>query len=430
MKGIRIGICALLAFSVIAHGAVEPWSEAVLEIGAALLFIWWGLLFASRVVLAVRWNAFLGPVAGLWAYGVAQYFLRLTVVPFLTRIELLKFSALGILLFLAVQAFETLEHWRGFVWFLLVFGFLVSALGILQHFTFNGKLYWFRELRYGGVPFGPYVDRDHFAGLIELIVPTGFSILVLRAEERDRMALLGVLTLLPIGALFLAASRGGIMAFFLEVGLVLILVFLRRRGRGQLVAGGVVLLLGGILVAWLGVGPTLDRFAAYRKLEVTEGRRVEMAKDSWRIFLDHPILGTGLGTLQEVFPRYETLYDGLVVNHAHNDYVEALAETGLIGGLFGLAFLVLLFREARTRLALARNILEVAVRIGALAACCGFLAHSLVDFNLHIPSNALLFLLQGAVATSSLAPSRRTIPATSHQRHFHESGVAFSRESV
>jgi len=401
MKAIRIGICALLAFSVFAHGAVEPWSEAVLEIGAALLFVCWGLLFAFGVVPGVRWNWLLGPVAGLWTFAMVQYFARLSAVPFLTKIEILKFSALGILLFLAVQAFETLEHWHAFVWFLLALGFLVSILAILQYFTFNGKLYWFRELRYGGIPFGPYVNRNHFAGLIELIVPTGVSILVLRAFQHDRLPLLAVLTLLPIGALFLAASRGGVVGFFLALGLVMILAFLRRRGRNQFVAAAVVLLLAGALVAWLGVQPLLDRFATYRQLEVTQNRRAEMVKDSWRIFLDHPILGTGLGTLQEVFPRYETLYDGLVVNHAHNDYVEALAETGLIGGILGAAFLAVLFRGAWVRLMRAKNAMDLAFHIGAFAACCGLLAHSVVDFNLHIPSNALLFLLQATLATSS-----------------------------
>ena len=149
-------------------------------------------------------------------------------------------------------------------------GFCVSLLGILQYFTFNGKLYWFRELRYGGVPFGPYVNRNHFAGLIELIVPTGLSLLVVRVFDRDRAALLAVLTLLPIGALFLTASRGGIASFFVELGLVAILAFLRRPGRSQFVAGAVILLLAGALVAWLGVGPVMDRFAAYRQLEVTK----------------------------------------------------------------------------------------------------------------------------------------------------------------
>lgn len=429
MKGIRIGICSLAAFSVFAHGAVEPWSEAVLESGAALLFLWWGIGFASGAFPAVRWNWLLAPVAGLWVYGVLQYALRLTVAPFLTEIELLRFSALAILFFLALQSFETLEDWRGFVWFLLTLGFVVSVLGILQHFTFNGKMYWFRELRYGGVPFGPYVNRNHFAGFVELVAPMGLSVLVLRAERRDQIPLVALFTLLPIGALFLAASRGGIVSFLLEVGLVSVLAFLRRRGANQLVAAAVVVLLAGGLVAWLGVGRALDRFSAYQKLEVTEARRVEMSRDTWRIFLDHPIAGTGLGTLQDVFPRYETLYDGNLVIHSHNDYIELLAETGLIGGICGGLFLALLFRESWARMVQAKHTADLAYHIGALAACCGLLAHSLVDFNLHIPSNLLLFLLQAGLATS-FTPSSKPANASTVWAHYSESGIAIARNSV
>ena len=73
-----------------------------------------------------------------------------------------------LVMFLAVQAFQTLQDWRSFIWFAMVFGFLVCVFGILQHLTFNGKLYWFREMHYGGIPFGPYVNRNHFAGFAEL----------------------------------------------------------------------------------------------------------------------------------------------------------------------------------------------------------------------------------------------------------------------
>ena len=414
MKPIRIGICTLLAFSVFAHGVVEPWSESVLEIGAAMLFLWWGFLFARGSLPRVRWNRLLWPIIAFWALAVAQYQLRITALAFLTKIEIFKLSALALLFFLVVQGFETLGHWRGFAWFLLALGFAVSVLGILQHFTFNGKLYWFRELRYGGIPFGPYVNRNHFAGLIELIVPAGLSILLLRAEDRDRMSLLTVFTLVPIGALFLSASRGGIVAFFLEVGLIVILGVLRGHGRSQIVAGAVILLFAGGFVVWLGAGKAIDRFESYRKLEVNESRRAEMLRDSWRIFLDHPAMGIGLGTLEDVFPRYETLYDGTIVNHTHNDYVEALAETGVIGGIICACFLLIFFFTAWARITRAQNSLDLALHIGALSACCALLAHSLVDFNLHIPSNAFLFLVQSALATSATPAGGKSYPEGSY----------------
>jgi O-antigen ligase len=400
MSSIRTGICVLVAFAVLAHGAVEPWSEAVLEIGsAALLLVWaWDALTDSESKLV--WNPLLWPLLGFWLVAAFQLTFGLTAVPFLTRIELLKYSALLALFFLCVQSHRTRAQWRNFVWFLLSFGFAVSLFAILQHFTFNGKLYWVRELKYGGIPFGPYVNRNHFAGLMELLIPPGLAIQILGAERRDQLPLVTLFTLLPIGALFLSASRGGIIGFVAEVGFLAILIVARRRQRKVLAAGALVLTLAAILVSWLGIGRALERFATYQKLETSEGRRVEMVHDSFRIFQDHRVLGTGLGTLQEVFPLYETLYDGLVVNHSHNDYVEALAETGVIGGLCGLVFLVFLFWTSWKLLNVEGDPQCFAYHTGAVVACLGLLVHAGVDFNFHIPSNALLFLLLSALATS------------------------------
>jgi len=332
--------------------------------------------------------------------GAFQLATGRTAVAFLTRIELLKYSALLALFFLCVQSFRTRTHWRNFVWFLLSLGFAVSLFGILQHFTFNGKLYWVRELKFGGIPFGPYVNRNHFAGLMELLIPPGLAIQIFGAERRDQLPLVALFTLIPIGALFLSASRGGIISFVAEVGFLVILIVARRREKKVFVAAALLVSLGAILVSWLGIGAALDRFATYKKLETSEGRRVEMLHDTLRIFQDHRVLGTGLGTLQEVFPLYESYYDGLIVNHSHNDYAEALAETGVAGGLCGLAFLALLFWLSWRILNLEGDPRNFAYHAGALVACLGLLVHAGVDFNFHIPSNALIFLLESALATS------------------------------
>jgi O-antigen ligase len=410
MRVIRIGICVLVAFSVLAHGVVEPWSEGVLEVGAGVLLLVWATRAVTDDDFQMVWNPLLWPLAAFWLVAAVQWIAGITVVPFLTRIELLKYSALLALFFLCVQSYRTRAHWHGFVWFLLILGFGVSLFGILQHFTFNGKLYWVRELRYPGIPFGPYVNRNHFAGLMELLIPPGMAILILRGERRDRLPLVTLFTLLPIGALFLTASRGGIMSFLAEMGFLAILIILRRREKKGLVAGAVIVTLAAILVSWLGIGSALERFASYKALEVSETARAEMLRGTWHIFLDHPIAGTGLGTLQEVFPLYETFYTGLIVNHSHNDYAEALAETGAIGGLCCLVFLILLFRNGWKSLVVEQEAKNFAYHAGALVACLGLLVHATVDFNFHIPSNALIFLLQAALATSAVplsAPVRR-----------------------
>jgi O-antigen ligase len=401
---IRAGICILAAFAVLAHGVVEPWSEAVLESGAAVLLVVWAVNVASDEKFKLVWNPLLWPLLGIWGVGALQLVVGITAVPFLTRIELLKYTALLALFFLCVQSYRTRAHWHGFIWFLMSLGFAVSLFGILQHFTFNGKLYWVRELRYGGVPFGPYVNRNHFAGLMELLIPPGLAIQILGAERRDQLPLVTLFTLLPIGAVFLSASRGGIISIIAEMGFLAVLIVLHRREKKVFVAAGAAVVLAVLLVSWLGIGASLERFASYRGLEVSEGRRVEMLHGSIRIFLDHPALGTGLGTLQEVFPRYDTIYDGKIVNHSHNDYAEALAEMGIAGGLCGFAFLVLLFWNAWKIFVVEKETRSFAYHVSALVACLGLLVHAMVDFNFHIPSNSLIFLLQAALATTVIPP--------------------------
>ncbi len=172
-----------------------------------------------------------------------------------------------------------------------------------------------------------------------------------------------------------------------------------------MIIGGMVVLCAVMAVSWIGVHQVLQRFA-YQSLEVTEGKRAAMRADTWEIFLDHPLIGTGLGTLQMVFPRYDSLYDGKIVNHSHNDYLEALAETGVLGGLCCAWFLGVLLLDSLRGLAELGSSFASSLNLSGLVGCCGLLVHSLVDFNLHIPANALLFVVAAHVATSRLQPSR------------------------
>jgi O-antigen ligase len=412
MKFLRIGICALVVFAVATHGAVEDWARAVLETGAGLLFLFWAVrsYFVDDEENQVVITPLLAPLLLLACIAVGQIVFRATASVYDTRTELTLLVAALILLFLAVQAFRTAEDWKNFVWFVMGFGFLVAIFGILQQLTFNGKLYWFREMRYGGIPFGPYVNRNHFAGFIELVIPVALVPLVLGKVRKERWFVVGIFALVPIGALFLSASRGGIVSFAVELGVLTLLMVLRRTGGRHVLAGGVVLLLAFMMVSWLGVHQVLERFSSLQTLEVSSGKRASMRQDTWRIFLDHRWTGTGLGTLQTVFPAYETLYDGKVVNHSHNDYLEALAETGIAGGLCCAWFLGVLFFDSLRHLLQTDKSFAAALHLSGLVGCSGFLVHSLVDFNLHIPANALLFLLMAHLATGEVRAASPKAP--------------------
>ena len=416
MKFLRLGLCALISFAVLAHGGVEDWARAVLQTGVAFLFLIWALRSYFNEQEQPFCSPLLPPLALFFLVGVGQWFFRATASSFSTRVELLLLLATLLFLFLCVQAFRTLQDWRTFVWFGMGLGFVISVFGILQHLTFNGKLYWVRELTYGGIPFGPYVNRNHFAGLMELLIPLALVPLVLGKVRRERLAVVGLFAVMPIAALFLSASRGGIVSFFVQFAL-LVYLLLRRRGLAKrLLAVSAVLLAALMIVTWLGVGRILQRFSSMQTLEVTEGKRAAMRRGAWHIFLDHPLAGTGLGTFQIAYPPYETLYDAKVVNHAHNDYLQTLAETGALGGLCCAWFLGVLLLKSFSLFRQSDFSFPGALQLSGIVACAGFLVHALVDFNFHIPSNLWLFFLMAHLATTQIQQSP-SIPPNRPHRH-------------
>ena len=127
-----------------------------------------------------------------------------------------------------------------------------------------------------------------------------------------------------------------------------------------------------------------------------------MAGDALRASRDHPLLGVGLGNVETAYPHYQSYPCGTWVDHAYNDYVEAGAETGLVGALPIVSaivlFLCLAFRDWKNPFRSHAGW----VRLGAAIGCCGLLVHGLADFNLHIPANAAWFaVLAGIAATKS-----------------------------
>src|SRR5208337_1774503 len=405
MRFFRMTVCALLTFSVLAYGCVEEWSQAVLEICLAWLLVLWAIWQYRRRSEQVVLSPLFLPLAALALLVLAQMAFHTTVSLYHTRVELQLLIAYLTLLLLLTQAFYRSSHLRGLVWFLMSLGFFVSIFGILQHLTFNGKLYWFRVMRYGGLPFGPYVNRNHFAGFAELLIPIALVPLVLGKVRRERLFLVALFALVPIVALLLSASRGGIISLAVQITILSLLLLVRRVRSKHILVGGMVVLCAVLAVSWIGVQQVLQRFTGFQSLEVSEAKRAAMRRDTWQIFLDHPLIGTGLGTLQMVFPRYDSFYDGKIVNHTHNDYLESLAETGVLGGLCCAWFLGVLLLDSLRGLAELGSSFGASLNLSGLVGCCGLLVHSLVDFNLHIPANALLFVVAAHLATARLQPT-------------------------
>ena len=407
MRFLRSGICALLAFGVLAFGGVEEWSQAVLQVCAAVLLVLWALKLYRRKSEQLVLPPELLPLSAFALVVIVQWVFRLTASRYYTRSDLQLLVLYMIVVFLMTQAYSRTSHWRGFLWFEMSLGFFVSIFAILQHLTFNGKLYWFRAMRFGGLPVGPYVNRNHFAGFAELVIPVALVPLLLGRVRRERIFLVGLFALVPIVALVLSASRGGIISLIIEIAvLALLLLVMRKVRRQNAVVGGIVVLCAMMMVSWIGVQQVLQRFSGMQSMEVAAGKRAAIRQDTWRLFLDHPVIGTGLGTFEMVFPPYDSLYDGKVVNHAHNDYLEALAETGVLGGICCALFLGVVLLNSMKGLAELGTSFAAALKLSGLIGCVGIVVHSLVDFNLHIPANAMLFFVSAHMATARLEPLR------------------------
>jgi O-antigen ligase len=405
MKLLRLGLCLLFAFAVLAFGSHDVWSESAVEIASALLFIWWTIGFYGAAEAKVQWSPLNWPLVGFAVIGLLQMAFRGTAYAFLTRSEVLRLAAYFFVFFLVAQAFRTRKDFSALAWFIVLLAFAVSLFGIVQYFTSAETIYWNPRFRIPTNPFGPYPNRNNFAGFVELTLPTGLALMIFRGISKELFPLMILLTVVPISAIVLAGSRGGIVGMICGWGMLALLGWkthtihwnVRRAAAAALAALAAI-----TLVTWLGYGNARERFSHLGVNDRSVSRRVSMARGAWHIFLDHPLKGCGLGTMVSVYPRYETVYDGRIVDHVHNDYLEALAETGILGGACGLTFLWLLFRGARKSFQADRSRLSRALHAGGVAATTGILVHSFVEFNLHIPANALLFILQTHLATAPM----------------------------
>lgn len=419
MNLVRNGILLVVGFSVFAFGAVEVWAESIVEGLAAILLVVWTLSVFRDDEAKITLNSLLYPLLGFITIGGAQLLLHRSEYPFLTRVNLLLLAAYAILFFLTTEVFRERRDLARLAWFLAALCFAVSLFGIAQHFTSEGTIYWFRKLTVGGAVFGPYVNRNHFAGFVEMTLPFPLALMIFRGMRRDIFPLATLLSVVPIAALVLSSSRAGIIGFVFELAVLGLLFRARktRSGKRSIALGlGLVSFAGLALVAWVGAGTVVERFSLLGPGEVSIARRISMARGGMHLFLAYPVSGSGLGTLVAVYPKFETFYDGLLVDHLHNDYIELLAELGVIGGLCGLGFLFLLFRNARRSYEAEQGHFSRAVHAAAIAGIAGLLLHSFVDFNLHIPANAILFLILCAVATSAPLPSEAQMPPVPRRR--------------
>jgi O-antigen ligase len=165
--------------------------------------------------------------------------------------------------------------------------------------------------------------------------------------------------------------------------------------RSLLTIGALGLTASVIIFFWIDPGQISKRlmgvFEPENFTDASYGHRGIVALDTLKILRDHPWIGTGLGSFETAFPPYQSLPGDDIWGHAHNDYAEALSESGLIGGLLIFGVLIIFFRHAFGNLSARLDRPGGWIQLGATLGCCGLLVHSFFDFNLRIPANALWF---------------------------------------
>jgi O-antigen ligase len=178
----------------------------------------------------------------------------------------------------------------------------------------------------------------------------------------------------------------------------------RSRQVGLVLTLTLVFILSAAFGTWLGSDRLLGRLGDVpSELQAeTNGGRLQLAKDSLQMFKQRPLTGFGLGTFPVIYPKYRTFVTDLYVNEAHNDFVQLLVETGIIGFSVGIGLLVIVFRRGlqQIRGAVFGSWRTVAV-CASVVSVVGLSVHSLFDFNLQIPANALLFYVLCAIAGST-----------------------------
>jgi O-antigen ligase len=395
-----VGLFVLLAFGILAFGAVDEWSTFTFEAGAAILFLVW---VAEQVVsgqVTLSKNPLYVPAALFFTLILAQILLRTTAYSYITRYEATRYLSYGIVMLVAAECVRGEELRKKVGMGVLAFGTFYAFFALAQELAPNGKIFWLYTPRYHGSIYGSYVNHNHYAGLMEMLIPVPLCLSMGHLFKGGKRAMIAFAVVLMASTVFLAKSRGGMIAFLLQLAMLAALTLWQKRDRR--IAIGLLTVCVSVLsfLFFIGRGQVLGRLG-----DLDPGIRFKMTTDCLRMFLHHPIAGSGLGTFPTVYPRDRTFFTTLFINQAHNDYAQLLVETGLLGFLLMLWFLVRLYQRATPTSRRWEFKWEAALSLAALLGCTGILFHSFVDFNLHIPANAALFYALAGLAASEHSPS-------------------------
>jgi len=415
----RVLLGAILAGNTLAFAGVDPLTRALTAVAALVLVLdikevplvppvhrrAAAVLAALILVQLIPWP---GMIHRLLQPGLAPFlpqgFWPLTVAPWAT---LQAASTLIVVTILALTASRMASTRSGLPILLILLasiGAILGLLGLVSEPGLPGKVLMFRDNTGGGSPYGPFVNRNHFALAMELTLPAalalflaGFRHLRLPGERRRSAAIAvlatGTAIAVETAALLRCNSRGGTL-FLLTAGVLTLALWTRRhRHQPWMWALAVVLVVGvgTTVLAWNRLPELQDRFMQLVSLEGAGGNtRLDLWAGTTRLWRRSPALGCGAGAYRYAINLDKPPTGALQLRHAHNDWLEWTADTGSAGLLLLLVFVGgLAWLLAPDRVRKMRFERRYALAASALALAATAL-HELVGFGLQIPLNAQL----------------------------------------
>ncbi len=426
-------IIASAIFAVVAYGAVHQPVVALFYVLVTLIGIMWAV--DSLVTGELRYSTSLlqVPVLGAAVYGLVQVIpfgsvaetagvadvpRTISLDPFATSVSALHFFALFVFFAVTLTVFTTGSRLRRMVAAITISGFVYAFYAILQSVLSPDLIYGIYDAGLAQ-PFGSFVNRNNFAAIMEITIALPLGLMFVGAVAKDKRLLYVTAIALMGVALVLSGSRGGLVAMFAQIIVLVLMTAEFKKGRALaaklvLSAALVAAIVGGSI--FVGGESSLTRIAESGQTADVTTNRGHIWSVTLRTIADAMPLGTGLGAYSVAYTRHDT-YSGMErVEQAHNDYLQVVSDAGVPGALLGLLFLFLLIRLG-LRAVKIENTYRRGVGLGAFAACFAILVHSIFDFVLHTPAVAVMFLIAVATLTAAFKRYEDDVPDLDHDRH-------------
>jgi O-antigen ligase len=426
-------LCFMLVMTTVAYGGVHQPILALFYAGAALVVILWAVDAFASGFLRYNRNLVQLPIIAAIVYGLVQIIpfgsiadvagvagvpRTISYDPYATRFAVIHLAALLVYFAAMLSFIDSGARIKKIVFLIIIFGAAFAFFAMIQYVMSPDKIYGIYEPHFAR-PFGSFVNPNNFAAFMEMTIALPLGLFFAGAVERDKK-LLYITGIVLMGiALVMSGSRGGFISLVAEI-VFLVLLTAKTEGTGKLALriGATAALVVCIIAGTFLLGSeksSLTRFAegATRTDQMTSRTHL------WGVTLGligrNPIFGNGLNAFGVAYTGLDT-YSGLErAEQAHNDYLQTLSDGGIIGGIIGLGFLLLLFRGGVKNTG-GGNTFRRGVAIGALAACFAVLVHSLFDFVLHTTAIAMMFLTMAALIFVSRKSGEEPEPARSPAR--------------